>query len=217
MTGRLPPTASVATPLDGARLHAPSAERNAPALCDLLLAHAPAHGAALEIASGTGQHVAVFAAALPGLDWQPTDPDPIRRASIDAYAAGAANIRPAVALDATAPGWGVAHHPRDLIVLVNLLHLIPDARAAVLVTEAATALAPGGVVILYGPFTRGGRFTSDGDARFDAELRRADPAIGYTDDALLRDWLTDSGLNRIDTVEMPANNLAFVARREITT
>ncbi|WP_372992854.1 DUF938 domain-containing protein, partial [Sulfitobacter sp.] len=104
MTGKLPPTASIALPLDGAKLHAPAADRNRQALCDLLLAYAPSTGTALEIASGTGQHVAAFAAALPGLYWQPTEPDTARRASIDGYVAdaGVTNVAPAMMLDATA-------------------------------------------------------------------------------------------------------------------
>ena len=55
---RTPPaTASFATATGtGARLHAPSAERNAGPIGDLLTRLAPERGRALELASGTGQH-----------------------------------------------------------------------------------------------------------------------------------------------------------------
>lgn len=198
-----------------ARLHAPSAARNTPPLVALLRQHAPRSGQALELASGTGEHALAFAEALPGLDWQPTEIDPARRASIDAWAATRRlpNLRPAMALDACAPGWGAAHAGQDLVMLVNLLHLISTPEARTIVAETAQALAPGGRFILYGPFLRDGETTSEGDARFHAALRAADPETGYKDDFDVLDWLHAAGLVLVDLVEMPANNLAFVARR----
>lgn len=213
----LPDSASVATPMPDGRLNAPSAERNAGAIGDLLRHHAPARGRALEIASGTGQHVAGFAAALPGLRWQPTEVDPARRTSIDAWVAqsGLTNVEPALALDATSPGWGAAHGGQDLILLVNLLHLISESEARTLICEAAKALALQGRFIVYGPFLRDGEATSDGDARFHASLIAQDPEIGYKDDFDVIDWLHEAGLELVDVVEMPANNLSFVATRPI--
>ena len=74
----VPGTASVAAAQDG-KLFAPSAERNVDPLCDLLADIAPETGSALEIASGTGQHVVAYARRLPGLIWQPTEVDAARR------------------------------------------------------------------------------------------------------------------------------------------
>ena len=215
MTAKLPPSASVALPTRGAMLHAPAADRNKDALCDLLRDHGPQKGRALEIASGTGQHIAAFARALPDLHWQPTEPAPDRRASIDAYIAeaGLTNVAPAAPLDAAAAGWHKPLPPQDLIFLANLLHLIPTEAAQMLITEAALAVAPGGTLILYGPFRREGVLTSDGDAKFDAELRTADPAIGYKDTVDITRWLSDAALSPIDRIDMPANNLAFIARK----
>ncbi|MEM9578508.1 MAG: DUF938 domain-containing protein [Pseudomonadota bacterium] len=215
MTGKLPETASVAHESQGGKLFAPAAERNAAALCDLLRDHAPKRGRALELASGTGQHVVDFARACPGLIWHPSEVSAERRASIDAYRAEAAlpNLRPARFLDATRAGWGAAHAGMSLIVLVNLLHLIPTPQAITVVAEAVSALGPDGRFLIYGPFTRSGAFTSDGDARFHAQLSGADPAIGYKDDAQVEDWLRQVGAARLHRVEMPANNLAFIAAR----
>ncbi len=210
---RLPPSASVAHAGEGVKLHAPAAARNAAALTELLLGHAPTTGTALEIASGTGQHVTAFASALPDLHWTPSEIDAARRASIDAHVAeaGLDNVAPAALLDATAPGWGASQRSKDLIVLINLLHLIPMRAVATIIHESALALAPRGTLILYGPFKRGGTLTSDGDLRFDAELRAADPAIGYKDDLDIANLLSDAALSPIDAIEMPANNLAFIA------
>lgn len=215
MTKGLPKSASVATPMEGAKLHAPAAARNARFLCDLLERHAPPSGEALEIASGTGQHIVAFAKALPGLMWQPTEVDDTRRASIDAYGAEAdlPNLRPARLLDATRPDWHRAEPPVDLIVLVNLLHLIDDTATEALLQQALAALRPGGRFIAYGPFKRAGVLTSPGDKRFDADLRAADPAIGYKDDRDIIRRLATAGAASVQPIDMPANNLAFVATK----
>lgn len=211
----LPDSASTATAGEDGRLYAPSSDRNAGPILALLKHHGPAEGRALELAAGTGQHAAHFAAALPGLHWQPTDIDPARRQSIDAWAetVKAPNLQKAIELDATAPGWGAQHAGQDLVLLVNLLHLVSTPEAQTLIAEAAQALAPGGRLILYGPFLRDGAATSDGDASFHAALTAQDPEIGYKDDFDVIDWLHDAWLELVDVVEMPANNLALIAKR----
>lgn len=215
MSPKLPPTASVVAARDGTKLHAPAAERNAGTLCDLLMAHAPRHGQALEIASGTGQHVVQFAQALPDLVWQPTEVEPARLASVDAYAcdAGLANLNPAHLLDATREGWHESVAPQDLIVLINLLHLISMPKAQTVLMETSRALSPGGVFILYGPFKRNGTLVSEGDRAFDSDLRRADPEIGYKDIAVIVPTLRACGFEPVDRIDMPANNLAFIATK----
>ncbi|MGI3209960.1 DUF938 domain-containing protein [Roseovarius tibetensis] len=211
----LPPSASVAHQGADARMHAPAAARNADAITGALREIAPETGRALEIASGTGQHVVAFARAMPGLDWQPTEIDADRLASIDAHADAAdlANLRPAIPLDATAAGWGAQHGDQALIVLVNLLHLVSTPEGRVVIAEAANALAPGGVFAIYGPFLRAGRATSDGDARFHASLVAEDATLGYKDVADVEGWLTESGLDLTQTRAMPANNVFLAARR----
>ncbi|HSF63874.1 MAG TPA: DUF938 domain-containing protein [Paracoccaceae bacterium] len=210
MTLRLPDSGAGVTP-DGRR-HAPSAERNAGAILDVLRHVLPPRGRMLEIAAGTGQHAAAFATALPGWDWQATDADPANLPGIAAWAAhaGAPNLAPPVVLDAARPGWAADWAGRDAVLIVNLVHLIPAPAATTVLAEAAAALAPGGCLCLYGPFLRDGQATSPGDATFDASLRAQDPAIGYKDAAWVRARLTDAGL-RVTCREMPANNLIWVA------
>ncbi|MEQ9260741.1 MAG: DUF938 domain-containing protein, partial [Roseovarius sp.] len=192
--------ASTVTPGGDARLSAPSAARNAGPIADLLRHHAPAEGRALELAAGTGEHALAFARAFPGLTWQPSEIDPARRASIDAWAATdpQPNLLPAIALDATAPGWGAAHPGHALILLVNLLHLISEPEARALIAGLPQALAPGGRAILYGPFLRDGQTTSEGDARFHASLRAAEHEDRDKDDFDLMDALRDPGLGLDD-------------------
>jgi len=212
---KLPTSASVATPVEGAKLSAPSALRNLPVILELMQSHAPAQGRALEIASGTGQHVTALAKTFPNIDWLPTEISSERIASIDAYATEASvpNLQPAQMLDAAQSGWAAQNSPFDLIYLGNLLHLIPLGAAQTILTETAQALAPSGTAIFYGPFMRCGVLTSEGDARFDAQLREADPDIGYKDDQWVNDVLTGCRLS-VTVEAMPANNIAFIARRD---
>ncbi|MFD0857569.1 DUF938 domain-containing protein [Roseovarius aquimarinus] len=211
---RLPEAASIAEPESGARLTAPSALRNAPVIAEMLAVHGPHEGQALELASGTGQHVRAFAAHLPHIEWQPSEIDPERRASIDAWA-DASNIRPAIALDATAPGWGADHPGQDMIVLVNLLHLISAPETHVLFQEVSAALKPGGFFALYGPFLRDGACVSEADADFHASLTASDPEIGYKDVADVRRWMQAAGLHAMTPLPMPANNLMILAHKPL--
>lgn len=214
MGGRkLPPTANVASQGDGAKMIAPAAGRNADALCALLAEMAIATGKALELASGTGQHIAAFARIFPDLTWQPSEIDPARRASIDAYGEDLANIRPSVELDATLPGWHQSFGNQDLIILINLLHLISWKETRNVLSETALALCPGGRFVLYGPFMRQGKLISDCDRRFHAGLTRQDPEIGYKDDSQIHSYLESTGLRVVGVVPMPANNLAFIAEK----
>jgi SAM-dependent methyltransferase len=209
MTLRLPDSGADIS-IDGRR-HAPSAMRNQDAILDVLRAVAPAKGSLLEIASGSGQHAAAGARALPGLIWQPSDANPDNLTSIAAWAAHdpQPNLRPAVVLDAATPGWAKDWPAQDVVLIINLMHLIPGGIAAAIIANAARALAPKGKLMVYGPFLRDGQTTSDGDAAFDASLRAQDPTIGYKDLAWLQAQFTTANLATRIT-DMPANNLMLI-------
>ncbi|TCP59814.1 uncharacterized protein DUF938 [Rhodovulum bhavnagarense] len=211
----VPSTASTAHPAENGRLTAPSALRNAAAICEVIATHGPPTGRALELASGTGEHAIRIAARCPGLAWQPSDIDPARRASIDAWAAEAAltNLAPAIEIDATHPGWGVQHGGQDLIFCSNILHLVSAPEAECLIREAAAALAPGGILMVYGPFRRDHGFASDGDAAFHASLTAQDPEIGYKSVRQVQGWFHQAGLQGADEIPMPANNLTQIGRK----
>lgn len=198
---------------DGRRSCA-AAMRNIDAILGVLEQHAPAHGRALEIASGTGQHVSRFADALPGVEWFPSEADHHRFESIEAWRlhANCANLNAPLHLDATALPWPGGVGKFDLVVLVNLLHLISDDETDRVLRGVSMALNPGGRFILYGPFRRAGRLTSEGDANFHAQLQAQDPEIGYKDDVWVRTRAADHGLGVWQVAKMPANNIAFVFR-----
>ncbi|MGI3185478.1 DUF938 domain-containing protein [Nioella aestuarii] len=191
------------------RMFAPSARRNMAPILEVLRAHAPTKGRALEIAAGTGEHAVAFSRAFPGLDWQPTDVDPDRLASIEAWrrAEGPDNMRAPIELNAVTPNWHETHGPADMILLVNLLHLISEAEARAVLAGITQALAPGGKAFLYGPFLRNGEATSEGDAAFHASLQAQDSAIGYKDIAWVSDRLAPM---QTETTPMPSNNLMVI-------
>lgn len=199
----------------GDRLTAPAALRNLAPISDALAGVLPPKGRVLELASGTGQHIAAHATRWPGLEWQPSDLNADLFPSIAAWCQGLPNVRPPLILDACAPGWSTRHGGQDVIVLVNLLHLIREAACNMLLIEIALALAPGGVAALYGPFRRGSELVSDGDGAFDARLREADPLTGYKDAESVEARLLAAGLTAPQQLELPASNLMLVLRRPL--
>ena len=62
-----------------ARETAPSPERNKQPILEVLARVLPPRGLVLEIGSGTGQHVAHFAKALPALTFQPREYEAVDR------------------------------------------------------------------------------------------------------------------------------------------
>src|ERR1700710_1751963 len=139
----------------------PAAERNKQPILEVLQRMLPPAGKALEIASGPGQHAAWFAGALPGWTWQPTDAQASALPDIAACVsqAGVTNVLPPLRLDVMAPQWpaGAAGFDQafDAIYCANMLHISPWATCSALMRGAARHLAPGGLLITYGPYLEG--------------------------------------------------------------
>ena len=91
------------------RIFRPHVARNREPILEVLKRVLPPRGLVLEVASGSGEHAAYFAKALPVFSWQPTDPDAEALASIAAHraAAGASNLLSPLQLDVTAQQWPV--------------------------------------------------------------------------------------------------------------
>jgi len=193
----------------------PSAARNTEPILAALRPRLPASGRALEVASGTGQHIAAFAAAFSGLDWTPSDPDPAARASIAAHVAeaGLANLHPPLDLDVTDPGWADAvEPPYDVMIAVNLLHISPWEATLGLLAGAGRLLAPDGCLFIYGPFSRSGDYLSQSNVQFDASLRARDPGWGLRDVDDVAAARAE-GLDLVEVIAMPANNLMLMLTR----
>lgn len=191
------------------RLTWPAAERNKAAVLEALRPHLPAGGQLLEIASGTGQHTAHFAAALPGLRFQPTDFKAEHLTSIDAWTGAQPNVAPAMQLDVTA-SWPAG--PFDAVYCANMIHIAPWAAAEGLLAGVGRVLTHDGVFCLYGPFRIEGTY-SDSNARFHESLQRRDSRWGVRDLEAVDALAQTAGLKRTALVAMPANNHLVVYRR----
>jgi SAM-dependent methyltransferase len=192
---------------------APAAERNREPILDVLRRVLPDGAFTLEIASGSGQHVAHFAAHLPGVTFQPSDPDPSAVSSIDAYRAelDLPNILPPLRLDASEDTWPVSR--ADAVVCINMIHIAPFRACEGLFRGAARILPAGGVLFLYGPYRFSGAFTAPSNEAFDASLKQMDPSYGVRDLDDLTRLAAQSGFVHEETIPMPANNHSLVFRK----
>ena len=157
-------------PVPHGGLHAAATERNRDPILEVLRTVLPPIGLVLDLASGTGQHVAYFARALPALRWQPSDTSAAHLESIRAWSAasGATNIASPLLLDVEREPWPAAH--ADAVLSINMVHIAPWSATEALFRGAARLLPATGGLYLYGPFKRGGQHGAEQRA-----LRRTTP------------------------------------------
>lgn len=191
-----------------------AAERNKDPILDVLESELPAKGSVLEIASGTGQHVCFFAAALPDIRWQPSEPDESHREAIALRIRDStlANVAPPVALDVVAAHWPVEGE-FDAMVCINMIHISPWSATLALMGGAERHLTAQGKLILYGPYLENGT-AAQSNLDFDASLKRRNPEWGLRELEEVSDVAASHGLRRQRVVRMPANNLTVVFGRE---
>jgi cyclopropane fatty-acyl-phospholipid synthase-like methyltransferase len=167
----------------------------------------------LEVGCGTGEHAVHFAAALPGVFWQTSDPDAAARASTAEWIAvsGLNNIGAPLHIDVASAAWDAALNAGfDGVISSNMIHIAPWTASVGLFSGAGRMLKSGGLLILYGPFMRGGVHNADSNAMFDASLKARDPSWGVRDILDLEQLGEGAGLVLRETIAMPANNLMLV-------
>lgn len=195
------------------RRSAPHVARNSDAIIDVLRGILPDKGTVLEVASGSGEHILRFAAAFSTLQWQPSDPDPVARRSIEAWRASErpSNLLAPLELDASSSEW-----PRVTpvaILCINMVHISPWSATVGLMRNAGQLLAPGETLYLYGAYRRYGVQTAPSNEAFDLSLKSRNPGWGIR---RLEDVVAEAernGLALQSISEMPANNLSVVFRR----
>lgn len=193
--------------------HAPATDRNRDPILAVLRRVCVSPGCLLEIASGTGQHAAYFAAALPHLQFQTSDRDDSGFASVLAWSAeaNAPNLLPPIVVDAAAPTWPIER--AEYVFCANMIHIAPREAMLGLVAGAGRVLPPGGTLVLYGPYKVGGRHTADSNAAFDESLRARDPRWGVRDLEDLVRCANEHGFALVESITMPANNLTLVLKK----
>ena len=169
----------------------------------------------LEVGSGTGQHAVFFGAELPHVHWQCSElANNLSDMAPWLSEAGLANVAAPIALDVRAAPWAVGEY--DAIYTANTLHIMDWSAVEATFAGVAQALTADGQFLSYGPFRYGGSHTSEGNARFDAQLRGRGAGSGIRDLDDLLVLAAATGLRLAEDVAMPVNNRILVWRRSET-
>ncbi len=198
-----------------------AADTNKSPILEVLQQVLPHSGVALEIASGTGQHVHWFASHLPKWTWQPSDANPDALASIRAYTHALPNVRAPVVLDVAAAHWlpddlnSSTAQTFDAIYCANMLHISPWASSIGLMQGSARHLSANGVLITYGPYLEDEVATTASNLAFDQSLRARNAAWGIRRREALEALAGTCGLQLAARYTMPVNNLTLVWARAV--
>lgn len=163
----------------------------------------------LEIGSGTGQHAVYFARALQYLNWQPADTgDYLSGLKGRLLAEASENLAEAIELDVRMSPWPVGQF--DGIFSANTLHYMGCDCVEAFFTGAGSALLPGGMLVVYGPFRYGGAYTSRSNESFDLFLKAGDSVRGIRDFEWVNELAATQQMDFVANYSMPANNQLLV-------
>ena len=189
--------------------NAPSALRNQNAILEVISDEFQDCKAVLEIGSGTGQHAIFFASQMSWLTWQTSDLV-ANHHGINAWLEDADldNVKAPLVLDVEEPLQ--TDDKFDAVFSANTAHIMSMAAVESMFSTGGRYLIGGGRFCLYGPFNQNGKFTSDSNREFDANLRSQDPAMGIRDLEILDGFAETNGLHRTSLYAMPANNMISI-------
>ncbi|TNY22904.1 hypothetical protein DMC30DRAFT_414644 [Rhodotorula diobovata] len=143
---------------------------------------------ALELASGNGTHVALYAQTHPGIEWQPSECDDFGCRAVDETVRreGIENVvQEAVRVDVIeGEGWEALRRRLDgesddvkeafdLVLGNNFIHMIPfpeGPRRIFTSLLSPSLVSPSAKLLLYGPFKHDTGFFSPSDEAFDKEI-----------------------------------------------
>jgi SAM-dependent methyltransferase len=181
------------------------AERNGAPILSVLQGEFANCTRVLEIGSGTGQHAAQFAKALPFLQWQTSDRDE-NLGGINAWVkdSGLSNLLPPLSMDVLIAD--VAAASCDAVFSANTAHIMSIEAVQKMFGLVGKALSDGGVFCLYGPFRQGGDFNTPSNTAFHKTLRSRNPEMGIRHLESLDAYARDHDMDRVRLYAMPANN-----------
>ena len=167
----------------------------------------------LEIGSGTGQHALHFAAAMPHLEWYPSDRQEHHtgmRLWFDEAACN--NIQQPLCLDVIRDEWPGLKV--DAVFTANTAHIMHWDEVQAMVAGVGQVLEQGGLFLMYGPFNYNHCYTSDSNERFDAWLKQRDPLSGIRNFEDLQDLAALAGMRLARDYAMPVNNRILSWRKD---
>lgn len=195
---------------DDAKRQAPAAARNVGFIGDVLAEWLPPTGLVLETSSGSGEHALAFAKRFAALTWQPSDPDPLALASIEAWRQdeGGENLLPPLEIDTRAQDWGIAS--ANALLSVNMVHISPWEATLGLLDGAARLLNTGAPLIFYGPWLADDVETAPSNLAFDESLKSRDSRWGLRRVEAVIEEAAARGLEFREKRLMPANNMMLL-------
>jgi len=195
--------------MDTGKRFSQACENNKRPIVDELIREFTNSTKVLEIGSGTGQHAAWFASALPHVIWQPTDVSENHQ-SIKQWVAEARceNVLAPNPFFIGKDKW--VFTDIDAVFTANTAHIMQIDEALLLIQEVSENLQNNGVFCQYGPFKIDGKCTSESNQAFDLSLREQGYG-GIRDIEELQGHAQNLTLER--KIPMPANNFLLVWRK----
>jgi cyclopropane fatty-acyl-phospholipid synthase-like methyltransferase len=167
----------------------------------------------LEIGSGTGQHAVWFAGHLPHLQWQPSEQQQnLESLNLRLDEEAPDNVLDAMVLDVADDPWAI--EPMDAVFAANCVHIMSWGHVEKMFRGLDKVIAPGGFLILYGPYKYKGAFTSSSNAEFEQWLKGNDEVSGIRDFEKMDALANNIGLTLQKDHKMPSNNQCLVWQRE---
>ena len=102
--------------------------------------------------------------------------------------------------------------PFDAIVSMNVIHIAPwDVARAIAEATDRMLNRRGGLVFFYGPFQEG-EATAPSNLDFDRSLKARNAEWGVRRLSDVQALMAGAGLETLERIEMPANNLSLIFR-----
>lgn len=193
--------------------YSPAADKNKSPILSVLSNYLRDADRVFEIGSGSGQHAIYMAASLPTIRWQPSDCAsvlPLLTKNIETYGTPNLSLPWEFNLANLAP---LEKNEVDCVYAANVMHIVSESLGENLIHWAGSALSQNGYMILYGPFTYGGQFTTQSNRDFDFWLKSRDPNSGVRSYEWVTELAAAAKLSLVNDHGMPANNQCLIYQR----
>ena len=200
------------------RLNFPATTRNRESIAAVLSNYISPNSFLLEIASGSGEHGVFFQKKFPSITWQTSDPELVHRNSINSWIMheGLYSKMPKpLDIDVEMRPWSINNRLAALIkgiVCINMIHISPWSCTRSLFEESKKYLDQSNFLMLYGPFLRKEKQTSESNLNFDQSLKIQNPLWGLRNLEDVNVIASENGFNLDNVIDMPANNLSVIYR-----